>query len=49
MESHLKIGELKPLTDEQKEGIKKADQERKRLVQIVEENYRKLPYPKRKK
>jgi hypothetical protein len=45
----MKVGELRVLTDEQKAGIKKADAERKRLVQIVEENYRKLPYPKRKK
>jgi hypothetical protein len=45
----MKVGELKPLTKEQEDGIKKADQERKRLVQIVEENYRKYPHQKRKK
>jgi hypothetical protein len=45
----MKVGELKPITKEQEDGIKKADQERKRLVQIVEENYRKYPHQKRKK
>ena len=45
----MKMGELKPLTKEQEDGIKKADQERKRLVEIVMENYRKYPHQKRKK
>jgi hypothetical protein len=45
----MKIGELKPLTKEQEEGIKKADKERKRLVEIVLENYRKYPHNKRAK
>jgi hypothetical protein len=45
----MRIGELKVLTEEQKEGIKKADQERKRLVEIVEENYRKYPFNKKRK
>jgi len=45
----MKTGELKPLTEEQKQGIIKSDAERTRIVKIVEENYRKLPYPKRKK
>ncbi len=45
----MKVGELKPLTSEQAEGIKKADAERTRLVKLVEEKYRKYPYPKRKK
>jgi hypothetical protein len=45
----MKVGELRVLTDEQKEGIKKADAERKRLVEIVLENHRKYPHQKRKK
>jgi hypothetical protein len=45
----MKPGELRVLTDEQKEGIKKADAERKRLVEIVLENHRKYPHQKRKK
>jgi hypothetical protein len=45
----MKVGELKPLSDEQKAGIKKADQERKRLVQIVQENHQSRPYNKRGK
>lgn len=45
----MKIGELKPLTKEQEEGIKKANAERKRLVEIVQENYRKYPHNKRTK
>jgi len=45
----MKIGELKPLTKEQEDGIKKADKERARLIAIVEENHRKYPHQKRKK
>jgi hypothetical protein len=43
----MKIGELKPLTKEQEEGVKKANAERKRLVEIVMENHRKYPHQKR--
>lgn len=45
----MKPGELKPLTETQRKGIEQADNERKRLVQIVEENYRKYPHQKRTK
>jgi hypothetical protein len=45
----MKVGELKPLTKEQEEGIKKEAQERKRLCEIVQENYRKYPFNKRTK
>jgi hypothetical protein len=45
----MKVGELRVLTDEQKKGLKKHDEERSRLVRIIEENYRTKPYPKRKK
>ena len=45
----MKVGELKVLTQEQKEGIKKHDEERTKLVRIIEENYRAKPYPKRTK
>lgn len=44
----MKVGELRP-TKEQIEGIKKANEERTRIVKIVEENYNKRPYPKRVK
>lgn len=45
----MKIGELKPLTKEQEEGIKKAEQERKRLIEIVQEKHQKYPFNKRTK
>lgn len=45
----MKPGELKPLTEEQKEGIKKHDENRTRLIKLVEENYQARPYNKRKK
>ncbi len=45
----MKPGELKPLTEEQKEGIKKHDENRIRLIKLVEEDYRKYPHQKRKK
>ena len=44
----MKQGELKPLTEEQKEGIKKHDENRARLIKLVEENYQSRPYNKRK-
>lgn len=45
----MKPGELKPLTNEQKEGLKKADEVRASIVKAVQEDYEKRPYPKRKK
>lgn len=45
----MKTGELKPLMNEQKAGIKQHDLERLKLVKIIEEKYSKYPYPKRKK
>ena len=45
----MKQGELKPLTEEQKEGIKKHDENRTRLIKLVKENYQSRPYNKRKK
>ena len=45
----MKPGELKPLTNEQKEGLKKADEVRASIVKAVQEDYSKRPYPKRKK
>jgi hypothetical protein len=45
----MKEGTLKPLTGEQKEGIKKHDENRTRLIKLVEENYQSRPYNKRKK
>jgi hypothetical protein len=45
----MKPGELKPLTEQQKEGIKKHDENRTRLIKLVEENYQSRPYNKRKK
>jgi hypothetical protein len=45
----MKPGELKPLTEQQKEGIKKHDENRARLIKLVEENYQSRPYNKRKK
>ena len=44
----MKPGELKVLTEEQKEGIKKADEVRAALVRAVNEDHSKRPYPKRK-
>lgn len=44
----MKPGEL-ILTEEQKQGIKKADEVRAALVKAVQEDYEKRPYPKRKK
>lgn len=43
----MKQGELK-LTEEQKQGIKKADEVRAALVKAVQEDWEKRPYPKRK-
>jgi hypothetical protein len=43
----MKQGELK-LTEEQKQGLKKADEVRAALVKAVQEDYSKRPYPKRK-
>jgi hypothetical protein len=45
----MKPGELKPLTEQQKEGIKKHDENRTRLIKLVEEDYQSRPYNKRKK
>ena len=45
----MKPGELKPLTEQQREGIKKHDENRTRLIKLVEENYQSRPYNKRKK
>jgi len=45
----MKHGELKPLTEQQKEGIKKHDENRTRLIKLVEEDYQSRPYNKRKK
>jgi hypothetical protein len=45
----MKAGELKPLTGEQKEGLKKHDENRARLIKLVEEDHRKYPHNKRKK
>ena len=45
----MKHGELKPLTEQQKEGIKKHDENRTRLIKLVEENYQSRPYNKLKK
>ena len=45
----MKPGELKPLTDEQKQGLKKADEVRVALVKAVQEDYSKYPKNKRKK
>jgi hypothetical protein len=44
----MKPGELKPLTDEQKIGLKKADEVRAALVKAVQEDWQKRPYSKRK-
>jgi hypothetical protein len=44
----MKEGELKPLTEEQKEGLKKHDENRTRLIKLVEEDYRKYPHNVRK-
>jgi hypothetical protein len=45
----MKAGELKPLTDEQKIGLKKADEVRAALVKAVQEDWQKYPHQKRKK
>jgi len=45
----MKAGELKPLTEEQKEGIKKHEENRTYIIKLVEEDYRKYPHNKRKK
>jgi hypothetical protein len=45
----MKEGTLKPLTEQQREGIKKHDENRTRLIKLVEEDHRKYPYNKRKK
>lgn len=45
----MKAGELKHLTEEQKEGIKKHDENRAQLIKLVEEDHRKYPYNKRNK
>jgi hypothetical protein len=47
MEQHLKPGEL-ILTEQQKQGLKKAEEVRAALVKAVQEDYSKRPYPKRK-
>lgn len=44
----MKPGELKPLTKEQKEGIKKSDELRASIVKAVEEKYSKYPASKSK-
>jgi hypothetical protein len=44
----MKPGELKPLSDEQKQGLKKADEVRAALVKAVQEDWQKRPYNKRK-
>ena len=43
----MKPGEL-ILTEEQKQGIKKADEVRAALVKAVQEDWEKYPHPKRK-
>ena len=43
----MKPGEL-ILTEEQKQGIKKADEVRAALVKAVNEDWEKYPHPKRK-
>lgn len=43
----MKQGEL-ILTEEQKQGLKKADEVRAALVKAVNEDWEKRPYPKRK-
>jgi len=43
----MKQGEL-ILTEEQKQGLKKADEVRAALVKAVQEDWEKRPYPKRK-
>lgn len=43
----MKAGEL-ILTEEQKQGLKKADEVRAALVKAVQEDYTKYPKPKRK-
>ena len=43
----MKPGEL-ILTEEQKQGLKKADEVRAALVKAVNEDWEKRPYPKRK-
>jgi hypothetical protein len=44
----MKPGELL-ITEQQKAGLKKADEVRAALVKAVQEDYEKRPYPKRKK
>lgn len=43
----MKQGEL-ILTEEQKQGLKKADEVRAALVKAVNEDWEKYPHPKRK-
>ena len=43
----MKQGEL-ILTEEQKQGLKKADEVRAALVKTVQEDWEKYPHPKRK-
>jgi hypothetical protein len=43
----MKPGEL-ILTEQQKQGLKKADEVRAALVKAVQEDYQKRPYQKRK-
>jgi hypothetical protein len=45
----MKPGELKPLTEQQKEGLKKHEENRTRLIKLVEEEHQSRPYNKRKK
>jgi hypothetical protein len=45
----MREGTLKPLTEQQKEGIKKHDENRTRLIKLVEEEHQSRPYNKRKK
>jgi hypothetical protein len=42
------IGELKQLSEQQKQGLKKADEVRAALVKAVQEDWQKRPYSKRK-
>jgi hypothetical protein len=48
MEQHLKPGEL-ILTEQQKQGLKKAEEVRAALVKAVQEDWQKYPHQKRKK